>query len=87
MTAVHIPPTARQIQGDACIHALYAPGRLYFLKRTDASKEEAEAIRKVCVCIVCVGEKGVGGTHEISASGLTGAKLATHYDRQWLMCC
>lgn len=33
-------------KGDACIHALYAPGRLFFLKRTDAPKEEAEAIRK-----------------------------------------
>ncbi|KAI7845000.1 hypothetical protein COHA_001366 [Chlorella ohadii] len=33
-------------KGDACIHALYSPGRLYFLKRTDAPKEEAEAIRK-----------------------------------------
>ncbi len=38
---------AHCLQGDACIHALYAPGRLYFLKRTDAPKEEAEAIRKV----------------------------------------
>jgi hypothetical protein len=33
-------------KGDACIHALYAPGRLFFLKRIDAPKEEAEAIRR-----------------------------------------
>ena len=50
-------------QGDACIHALYAPGRLFFLKRTDAPKEEAEAIRKVGGQHAWVAAWEVGGNH------------------------
>lgn len=36
---------AEAASGD--VHAVVAPGRLFFLKRTDPPKEEAEALRKV----------------------------------------
>lgn len=60
----------------ADVHAVYAPGRLYFLRRTDPPQEEAERLRKVCL-----GNAGMQSCRAVRMKGVLQA------DHSWRVCC